>query len=281
MLRSLLFVPGDADVRFPKALDCGADAVIVDLEDAVDSTRKADARDNVGKFLAVETSVRRYVRINGLETDEVWADVEAIVKPGLDGIMLPKFHCGEDVQRLDWLISRFERSQGLQSGAIEIMPLVESASGVASLIRLTEPLPRVRHLTFGAVDLRQDLGLRVDRDETQLSHLQWTMVVASRAANLGAPIDTVYVNIKDGEGYAKSLRRASDFGFGGKLCIHPSQVAPANAAFLPSAEEMARAKAVIAAYAAKGNAGAVQVEGMMVDKPVLDWARTVVSRGSK
>lgn len=278
MLRSLLFVPGDAEARLPKALRCGADAVIADLEDAVDPTRKQDARRNMVEYLSTETSIRRYVRINRIETDDCWADVEAIVRPGLDGIVLPKFQNDEDVRRLDWLISRFERLRGLENGTVEILPLVETAAGVANLMHLGGALPRVRRLTYGAVDLRQDLNLRIDREETQLEHLKWSMVVASRAADLEAPIDTVFIDISDTEGYSKSLKRASDLGFCGKLCIHPSQVAPANAAFVPSTEDRAKAQAILAAYNASGNAGALQVGGTMVDAPVVEWARSIISR---
>lgn len=281
MLRSLLFVPGDAESRLPKALQCGADAVIADLEDAVDPKRKAYARDNMDTYLSFETKVRRYVRINAIETDDFWADVEVIVRSGLDGIVLPKFNDVEDIRRLDWLIAHFERNRGLDAGAIEILPLIETASGAANLANLHGELPRVRRLTFGAVDLSQDLHLRIDRDETQLAQLRWSLVVSSRAAGLEAPIDTVFVNINDTENYIQSLRRASDLGFCGKLCIHPSQVAPANAAFLPSAEDIAKAEVILAAYATNEDAGALQVQGMMVDAPVVKWAESLIAARDK
>ena len=277
MLRSLLFVPGHMPNRFEKALASAADAVIVDLEDAVDPNRKQEARDAVAGFFSLPGAARRFVRINGLDTGDWLADLEAIIAPGLHGVVLPKFQAGEDVRKLDWVMSQLEARAGLDDRGIEILPLVETGVGVVGLGALDLPLPRVRQFTFGMVDLKQDLGLDVDEEETQLAHIRWSLASASRAAGLEPPIDTVFVAIRDADGFTASARRARAFGSAGKLCIHPDQVGLANAAFMPSENEIVKARAILAAFDANPDLGAFQVDGTMVDKPVIAWARGVMA----
>lgn len=278
VLRSLLFVPGDAVGRFPKALASGADAVIQDLEDAVPLAHKEEARRATAVSLQ-ETAgtVRRFVRINARETPFCWDDLHAVVVPGLNGIVLPKAQDPAAVAAVAWVVAELERARGMVPGGVEIIPLIESAAGIQSIEVIAKATPRIRRLTFGAVDLSTELGLEVDVLESQLASLRWRLVVASRAAGLEAPLDSVFLRIKDGEGLAAVVRRAKSCGFHGKLCIHPNQVAIVNHGFMPSEEEIAWARRILDAVGADASeAVAASVDGMMVDRPVVNRALRVL-----
>jgi citrate lyase subunit beta/citryl-CoA lyase len=278
ILRSLLFVPGDAVKRFPKALASGADAVIQDLEDAVPLARKGEARRATAASLP-ETAgtVRRFVRINARETSFCWDDLHAVVVPGLNGIVLPKAEDPAAVAAVAWVVAELERARGMQLGEVEVIPLIESAAGIQALEAIARATPRIRRLTFGAVDLSTELSLEVDAQESQLAPLRWQLVVASRAAGLEPPIDTVYLRLNDSEGLETVVRRAKSCGFHGKLCIYPDQVAIVNDGFMPSEEEIARARRILDAVGANaGEAVAASVDGMMVDRPVVDRALRIL-----
>lgn len=277
MLRSFLFVPGNKAARFAKAFASGADAVIQDLEDSVAEADKEAARNDVGASLAAAAGVRRYVRINGLETAHCWRDLHAVVQHNLDGIVVPKVESAQDLCILDWLLVQLERERGLAPRSVELLPLLESARGFQRLAEIAGASPRVARLTYGALDLCADLDLIADANEGHLEHFRRQLVVASRSAGLDAPIDTVFADLVDQEGYGRSLQRARAGGFSGKLCIHPGQVADTNAAFTPSEAETARARAIMEAVdRAGGDLGVARIDGIMVDRPVVLRARRIL-----
>lgn len=250
--RSLLFVPGSRPDRFDKALAAGASAVIIDLEDAVAPPDKDAARTALAAWLRPGHAV--IVRINSVDTPWFADDLALCGAAGVAAVMVPK------AERADTLAAVSA------AGARALLPLVESAAGLAGLQALAAA-PGVLRLAFGSIDLQVDLGLR-DATEDELLPFRLQLVLASRLAGIGAPVDGVSTAIADEDRLRVDVQRARRLGFAGKLCIHPQQVAPVNRWLAPSDEELGWARQVLAAAAASGGA-AVAVDGKMVDKPVL------------
>ena len=257
--RSLLFVPGARPERFDKALAAGANAVIIDLEDAVAPADKHAARAALCAWL--RPGHRVIVRINSVESPWFADDLGVCGLPGVAAVMVPK------AERADTL------GAVLAAGAPALLPLVESAAGLAGLAALAQA-PGVMRLVFGSIDLQADLGLR-DATEDELLPFRLQLVLASRLAGIGSPIDGVSTAIDDHESLRLDVLRARRLGFAGKLCIHPRQVAVVNQFLAPGAQELAWARKVLAAAAAAGGA-AISVDGKMVDKPVLLRAEAVL-----
>jgi len=257
-LRSLLFVPGSRPDRFDKALAAGASSVIVDLEDAVAPADKDAARSAVRTWLAPERPV--IVRVNGADTPWFADDLALAAHDGVCAILLPK-------------AEQPHVASVMRAGARAVLALVETASAFAALGMLASA-PGVARLVFGSIDLQADLGMR-DAPEDDLLAFRSALVLASRVAGIGAPIDGVTVQLDDEARLREDVARARRLGFGGKLCIHPRQVALVNRLFAPSADEQAWARRVVDAMAAAGG-GAVQVDGRMVDRPVLLRAQAIV-----
>ena len=251
--RSYLFVPGDRPERFDKAMASGADAVIVDLEDAVAAAAKDAARAALAAWLKTGAGPV-VVRINGSGSEWFDADLALLAQPGIAAVMLPKAERHADLARVR-----------KAAPEVALLPLVESAAGVDGLRELAGA-PGVQRLVFGSIDLQLDLGIEGDGEELLLYRSQ--IVLASRLAGLAAPVDGVCTAIDDRTRLDAESMRARRFGFGAKLCIHPRQVLAVNAAFSPSAHEVEWAEKVVAA-AAGSQGAAVAVDGAMVDKPVL------------
>ena len=280
LLRSLLFVPGHHARRIAKALESPADAVIIDLEDAVPPAEKEAARANAAAALADRAAPAVYVRVNGAGDSGCLDDLLAVTRPGLAGIVLPKAESAAQLHALDWALSQLEPRHGMAGGAVELVPLVESARGVEAAPAIATAAGRVRRLTYGVADYSLDLGLQPDPLEAGLAYLRARLVHASRAAGREAPIDSVVVEIRDLERLRESAQRARALGFGGKLCLHPDQVPVVNGVFGPTQAELAHAQAVVEAYdaaRARGEA-AVTVEGLFVDAPVAETARKLLAR---
>ena len=256
--RSLLFVPGSRPDRFEKALAAGANAVIIDLEDAVAPADKERAREDVSAWLAPHRAVM--VRINGADTAWFRDDLALCCRPGVAAVMLPKAERAEDIAAL----------RG--AGAATVLPLIESAAGMAALATIAAA-PGVQRLVFGSIDFQVDLGMR-DALEDELLFFRSQLVLTSRLAGLQAPVDGVSTAIDDADQLRDDVLRARRLGFGGKLCIHPRQVASVNRHFAPSAAERAWAQRVLDAAAASGGA-AIAVDGKMVDKPVMLRAQAI------
>lgn len=261
--RSWLFVPGDRPERFAKALACGADRVVVDLEDAVDIDRKDAARHLVHDFLATSDQ-RVCLRINGADTPYFADDCELLALPSVAAVMVPK---AEASNTLDLIASR--------SGAgMALIPLIETARGLDGLSALCE-VPQVACIAFGSVDFQLDLG--IEGDGVELLFARSRLVLASRLAGLGAPVDGVTLATTDATRLGHDAQAARRLGFGGKLCIHPSQVATVNAAFSVKEEDKAWARGVLKA-AVGSTTGALTYEGKLVDRPVLERARSLLQR---
>jgi citrate lyase subunit beta / citryl-CoA lyase len=275
-LRSWLFAPGNHAGRVDKALGLDADAIVLDLEDACRLEEKIEARQAVAAALTRRRRSRAYVRVNALSTEFAYGDLRTVVGPHLDGIMLPKIESGDGVKITDWLIGQLEREQGMTPGSVDLMPLVETALGMANLDAIARAVPRVRRLAFGAGDLTLDLSMRWSPGEEELMPFRASMVLVSRAAGLEPPIDTVWMDVGDQKGMARSASRARSHGFQGKLCIHPSQATLVNAAFESTEAEIAKARRVIAAFEAAGSA-CVLLDGQLIEYPVVEGARRVLA----
>lgn len=257
--RSHLFVPADRPERYAKALASGADVVIVDLEDAVAPANKDAAREALAGWLAAENACAQVVvRVNGVDSPWFEADRALVARsPRVGAVMLPKAD-----RRSPW--AAFEGKP--------ILPLVETAAGVDAAT-LIAGAAGVTRLAFGSIDLQLDLG--IEGDDDALLYFRSHIVLASRLASLPAPIEGVCTSIDDDQALTAHVQRAKRFGFGGQLCIHPSQVAAVNAGFLPTAAQLDWARRVVEAAARAGGA-AVAVDGKMVDRPVLARAQSLL-----
>jgi citrate lyase subunit beta/citryl-CoA lyase len=262
--RSYLFVPGNRPERFSKACSTGADAVIVDLEDAVPAAEKNAARSAVAAWLSPQQPV--VVRINSVDTEWFRDDLELCRLPGVCGVVLPKAERVDDIRAIE--------SAG---GTAPVLPLIETAAGFANAGVLAK-LPQVQRLLFGTIDFQLDLGIRGDDDE--LLYFRSKLVLLSRLAGIQAPVDGVTTAIDDPEQLRADTLRARRLGFGAKLCIHPKQVVPVNRHFSPSEEETAWARRVLEA-AARAEGAAVAVDGKMVDRPVILKAQEIVQESER
>jgi citrate lyase subunit beta/citryl-CoA lyase len=284
--RSFLFAPGNVPRRIEKALTLEADAVIVDLEDSVATSDKAATRAPVAEALSRQRRGRGYVRVNAASTPFCHADLVATVHGGVDGVFLPKVESAAELHAIDWLIANLERERGIPEGKLDLVPMIETAAGVQRVERIVQARNlraysapwRVKRIAFGAADYANDVGLSPALDEAELADARARVVLASRAAGLENPLDSPWFHLKETEAFQRALERSRRCGFQGRLCIHPDQIAPVNAAYLPSAEEVARARRIVAAFReaeAKG-AAAIQVDGQMIDYPVAFRAQTLL-----
>lgn len=260
--RSYLFVPADRPERYAKALASGADAVIVDLEDAVAASAKDGARRSLADWLD-RGGTGIVVRINDAASAAFEADLALVARPGVVAVVLPKAERADDLARVRAAAPR-----------AALLPLIETAAGIDRL-REIAAAPGVQRLVFGSIDLQLDLGIEEGNDGGELLAFRSALVLASRLAALDAPVDGVSTAIDDAAALEADTRRARRLGFGAKLCIHPRQVAVVHAAFAPSVDELAWAARVVAAAA---SGGAVAVDGRMVDRPVLLRARALLAR---
>src|SRR5437763_1352858 len=248
-LRSFLFAPGNHARRVEKALTLDADAVILDLEDAVATAEKPATREPVAAAFGRPRRGLLYVRVNAVDTQFCYGDFVAIVRPGLDGVILPKVESAEGLATADWLLAQLEREQGLAPRAIDLVPIIETARGLNHIDAILAAGTRVKRIAFGAGDFTLDVNMAWSRGEAELGYARATIVTASRAAGIEAPLDTVWVDLTDRDGLEASARTASGFGFQGKMCIHPDQIAIVNRVFTPSEEEIAFAERVAVAFA--------------------------------
>jgi citrate lyase subunit beta / citryl-CoA lyase len=286
-MRSLLFVPGDSPRKLSKGLESGADALILDLEDSVATDRKAEARATSLAFLkevgAAEKRPRLMVRINGLDTGLTDADLDAVVAGRPDAVLLPKAEGGPSVIHLDAKLAAREAIAGLPDGAIAIMAIAtETAAALFAAGTYAGASARLLALTWGAEDLSADIGAETNRDAdgsfTGPFRLARSLCVAAAAAAKVAALDTVFVDFRNADGLRREAEEARRDGFVGKLAIHPGQVAVINEVFTPSPAEIAKAQAVIAAFAAAPGVGVVGIDGVMYDKPHLERAKRFLAR---
>ena len=287
-IRSWLFVPGDSERKLAKAPETGADAVIVDLEDAVAAEAKPAARELAAAWCEAHRPqiatrhFERWVRINPLDTPFWRDDIYAAMRGRPDGIVLPKASGPGQVQQLAAEIYELEQRNGVPTGATRVVPLVsETAAAALSIPAYAEAsLPRLGGLMWGAEDLSAAIGAsRKYGDDGAWTDtfrmVRATMLLAAHARGIPA-IDTLHADFRDEAGLARMAKASRADGFSGMLAIHPGQVPVINAAFTPSEEELAGARAIVAAFAAEPGAGVVSLDGNMLDQPHLRLARRLL-----
>jgi citrate lyase subunit beta/citryl-CoA lyase len=289
-MRSLLFVPGDSSKKLGKALESGADALILDLEDSVAPRAKATAREMTAGFLreaaALATRPRLFVRVNALTTGLTDADLDAVIKARPDGVMLPKSEHGRDVVHLAAKLAAREALADIPAGATQILAIAtETAAALFGLGSYGDCSDRLKGLAWGGEDLSADLGAETNHDEagrwTSPYLLARNLCLAGAAAARVLAIDTVFVDVRDEAGLIAEAEAARRDGFAGKMAIHPGQVAPINAVFTPSAAAVAEAERIIAAFQAAGDAGVTTLDGKMLDRPHLVRAQRVLERAAR
>ncbi len=289
MLRSLLFVPGDSEKKLAKSTSTAADALILDLEDSVAPERTALARVMVAEFLQAHpnrTQQHLWVRINPLQTPQALADLVAVMPARPDGIMLPKPLNGLHAQQLDHYLSALESREGLALGSTRIIPVATEVPGALfDLQSYAGASPRLQGLTWGAEDLATAVGASSNRDASGEFTFTYKLarslcLLASAHAQIQA-IDTLSVDFKDMQALALDVQQACREGFSGKLAIHPDQVEVINQGFTPSAHDISHAQRIVDAFAQAHGAGAVQLDGKMVDKPHLTQALRLLNLSRK
>jgi citrate lyase subunit beta/citryl-CoA lyase len=286
-MRSLLFVPADSPRKLEKSITSGADAVIVDLEDAIAPDQKQAARANAGSFIkSLPASSSRpplFVRVNGLESGLTDADLDAILPAKPDAVVLPKGEGGASIVHLDAKLTAREAMHGIDEGATKIFAFaIESASALFLAGSYAGASPRLIGLTWGSEDLSYEFGGASSRDAQGLFlepyRLARALCLAASAAARVTAIDTVFPDFRDPEGLRREADDAALQGFAGKMAIHPAQIPIINAVFAPSPEKLAWARAVADAFAAAPEKGAVAVNGVMYDRPHLLHAEQVLAQ---
>ena len=288
-MRSLLFVPADSAKKLDKAMTCGADALIVDLEDSIALDGKERARQSAAAFLkdALAASPRPYllVRINGLTTGLADADLDAVAPAKPDAIMLPKAEGGASVVHADAKLAVREATNNLPDGHIKIIAIAtETATSLFVAGTFAGASARLTGLTWGAEDLSAELGAQANRDAQgrflDPYRLARVLCLAAAASAGVPPIDTVYVDFRDEKGFRRECEDALRDGFTGKMAIHPAQVPIINEVFTPSAETVAHAQAIVDAFANSPGAGVVSISGVMYDQPHLTRAQRLIARAT-
>jgi citrate lyase subunit beta / citryl-CoA lyase len=287
-LRSMLFIPGDSEKKIGKVAECGADAVIFDLEDSVAPENKARAREMVPAYMAKTSRGKRptqyWVRVNAFDTGLTLADLASVVPAAPDGIMHPKTNDPECLRRMSHYLDALEVAHGIEPGSIKILPVAtETAVAPFHLADFAKAgLERLAGLTWGAEDLAAAIGASTNLDASGEWAFTYKMarsltLLAAHATGVQA-IDTLYVDFKDDEGLRASCRAARAEGFTGRIAIHPAQVAGINESFMPSDAEIAHARRVLDAFAAHPGAGTVGLDGKMIDIPHQKQAERVLAQ---
>jgi citrate lyase subunit beta/citryl-CoA lyase len=286
-MRSLLFIPGDDERKLGKGVGAGADALILDLEDSVSAARKAAARQIAAQYIAstraLEGRPLLYVRINALDTPLWEDDLAGVIGARPDGILLPKARSGEDVHKLSIALHHAEEHAGAPTGATRIVAIATEVA--ISLLRLDTYVgasARLEGLTWGAEDLAAEVGAQANREAdgswTQPYQLARNLCLFTAVAANVQPIDTVFVNFRDEQGFRKEASLAARDGFTGKMAIHPNQVAAINEIFTPKPEEVARAREIVRAFADTPDAGVLAIGGHMVDRAHVKGAERILAR---
>jgi citrate lyase subunit beta/citryl-CoA lyase len=281
LARSYLFVPGDNTHHLEKVLSAGADAVVLDLEDAVLASQKAQARSIVSEFLQRSTPTAAplvYVRINPVSTAHWKADLQAVFVPFLAGIRLAKAESFSEVAAVDEWLANAERAAGLRHGSIGLVPTIESAAGLLAAQSMAQ-CERVQNFCFGASDFANDIGADPGPMGLELLYVQSQLVLISRITQLSPPIASVYTNIADLEGLRATSEALRRLGYFGRSCIHPRQLPVVHEIFTPSKEQVAQAWSMVKAHelaAARGVGSVATSEGEFVDQAVVERARQVL-----
>lgn len=278
--RSFMFAPANHPRRVEKVFELGADAVILDLEDAVAIAEKEMTRSKVVEaFKAADGGALRYVRVNGADTQYCQEDIKQTVGAWLDGIVLPKVESPEVLRQVDQWIKEAESAAGITTGSLDLLPIIETAAGVENAAAIATAGSRVKRLAFGGGDYTLDLDYLWSADEEVLQYARARLSHASRLGDLLPPVDTVVLQINDNERFIASAERGRKYGFGGKLCIHPNQVPLTNQVFTPSTDEIAHARAVVAAFeeAESQGSASIQLDGYFIDYPIVYKSQRILA----
>ena len=288
-MRSLLFVPADGGAKLDKAMASGADAVILDLEDSITPERKDIARkaalDCLKNVQGRLNRPRLLVRINGLDTGMTDADLDAVVPGRPDAVMFPKAEGGATVTHLDAKLTAREAIAGLAEGTIKILAqTVETAVGVFTAGSYRDSSARLIGMTWGPEDLSAEIGAQANRDEngalTEPYRLARSVCLLGATAAKVPAYETIHVDFRNLESLRRDTAEARRDGFAGRLAIHPAQIAVINEVFTPSVAQIDKAKAIVAAFAAKPGVGTVGIDGKMYDRPHLARSQALLARVS-
>jgi len=289
-VQAVLFAPGNKERMLNKALESGADAVIFDLEDSVPIAAKVEARALVARAIAGVAAAGAagsrptiWVRVNNAATGLLADDLAAVVRPGLDAVLLPKVESRAEVQAVAAVLDRQESATGMKAGAVEIVLQIESALGVYACFDLIKASPRVAGITIGTArdgDLQTDLGCAWSIEGPELLYARSKVLLDARAAGIVNPLDGVFSDLGDEEGLIKDSRLSARLGYVGRTVIHPKQIAPVRQAYAVPAEELAYYRKVVTEFETGERAGtaAITVNGKMVDYAMYQRARRVLAR---
>jgi citrate lyase subunit beta / citryl-CoA lyase len=282
LIRSWMFVPGHRQKMIDKALGLNADAVMLDIEDGVAPNEKDSARQNIAQSLGREKTIgnpARYVRINAIGHARMDADLDAVVRPGLEGLVCPKVDTADDVRAIDAILNEREPQVKLAKGSTKLLIAIESPKGLLNAPAIAASSPRVTGLIFGAEDFGREIGLPTSREgeARDLIYARSAIVVAAAAAHVQA-IDGVWVDLQDSAGLLGFATQSRRLGFSGMSCIHPSQVDPINKTFSPTPEEINYANEVLKAFAEANERGdgSIAFGGQLIDRPIVERARRTV-----
>ncbi len=274
LVRSLLFIPGNRPTMLEKGAGIAADVLVLDLEDSVPPEEKTRARGIVVEYAAKLKAKPIFIRVNAMGTEWVEDDLKAVIQPGIEGISIGKMESARMARELDRLISDLERQRGIPSGAIKIIPWIETARGVSSAREIGESTPRMFGLAFGAEDFTADMGISRTEQGQEVEAPRAFTAIAARAAGILA-LDTPETDFKDIEGLVRDAQHAKALGYKGKFAIHPAQVQPINDVFQPTGAEIEHAHRVIEVFeeARRQGRASVALDGKMVDVPI--WKRAL------
>lgn len=283
-LRTLLFAPGNQPRKLAKVGTFGADAVILDLEDAVPPDQKEGARSLIRAALPTYQNVVVMARPNAVSTGGCADDLAAIVCPALQAILVPKVEDAAELDEVDGVLRSLEAREGIEEGAIRVFPLIETARGVSRVDEIAREAPsRVQTFVFGPADLGADLGVSLTHDGTEVLYARSRVVIAARAARLAPPIDGPFLlDLHDRDGLLQDAQRGRQLGYQGKIVIYPPHVAPVNRVFSEIAPaDLDRARRIVAAFEAAETSGsaAIQVDGVFVDYPIYRQALRALRLG--
>jgi citrate lyase subunit beta/citryl-CoA lyase len=281
-IRTALFVPGNRPDRVDKAVNSGADAVIIDLEDSVPLAQKEETRPKVREKIFEHRDRKIIIRVNALGSGLLQGDLDEVIVKDLNFIIAPKVESVEHINEIDRRLLDAEKKKGIEAGTVAVIPLIESARAVQNISRIiseTTDSRRIVTVAFGAADYTLDMGIEMTREGTELSYPRSRIAVACRAAGIEPPLDTPFmIDLKDIEALKADAMRAKRLGFQGKLCIHPNQIEPCHAIFSPTREEILYAEKVVQAFeeAESKGVGAFQLDGKFIDYPVVNRSRRIL-----
>jgi citrate lyase subunit beta/citryl-CoA lyase len=282
-LRSLLFAPGNHPRRLQKVGSFGSDVIVLDLEDAVADSEKDSAREFVRNALpSYDQTTMVTVRVNGQESGRMEDDLKAVVRPELDCVMIPKLESRDTLRAVDLLLTELERELGIREQAVRILGLIETAKGLTLCEEIAASgTRRLLTLVFGLADFSVDVGVDVTPAGTELLYARSRIVVATRAAGLGQPIEGPYLNLEDMAGLIADCRRSRGLGFQGRVVIYPPHVAPVQRAYSHLDDDDAeRCRRIVEGFEAAEAAGSasVRIEGRFVDYPIYHRAKEKLRR---